>query len=287
MADTMSHAQPLDTLMSAMTIGGQPVSSKTASSASSSSASTSAAPAGAAGGQGRLKPMIMNRYCSPAFQRPANTGLQARAAEQEARSQTGAAAGGAAAVSGTSTSYQESARGPLLKLAGINVPVSSTSGTASPGKPKQYVAHGVHGPVHGTSSRLGAVSTTADALAKGHGGHTRLHTASSSQSTSATAQAGASGSGTSSKSGLGAYDGGFEADVKDREVPQGEGAKMLEMESHKAGYVPHDLSVTHVELWEGSSSRPDTLSDANVHQLTWQNQCTPIAHRLYHRPTTR
>jgi aurora kinase len=219
----MPQSQPLDALMSELSVGSHP-STKASTTNASSTGST-----GGAAGQGRLKPMILNRYCSPAFQRPPNTGLAARSAEQDAQQAQGQ-------HRTTHGVYNESARGPLLKLAGINVPVPG--GTASPAKPKQYVAHGVHGPAHGTSSRLGAASSTADGL-KVQGGHARLHTASSSQNVAAQNGSGStsapSGSGSSSKGGLGAYDGGFETDVKDREAPQGEAARMLEMESHKPG----------------------------------------------------
>lgn len=205
----MTQAQQLNALMSELSVGGPSASGKNDAASSATTTASSS----------RLKPVIMSRYCSPAFARPANTGLAARAADQAAQS----AASSHLTASASSSTYNESVRGPLLKLAGINVAVPSN--TASPGKPKQYVAHGVHGPAHGTSSRLGAMGpSAADAAIKAQGGHARMHAAAAGQ--------GAAGQ---SKSGLGSYDGGFESDVRDREVPQGDAARTLEMESHKPG----------------------------------------------------
>jgi aurora kinase len=88
--------------------------------------------------QPRLAP-VLKKYMNPALaaSRPPNQGPSIYAEQQ---------ASGSAAM-----------RGPLLKLAGINVDrLAPTHGSSSPSgkKPVAHTAHGVHGPAHATSSRI-------------------------------------------------------------------------------------------------------------------------------------
>ena len=101
-----------------------------------------------------------------------------------------------------------------MKLAGMNTADGVSSKPASPaGKGKvslsQHTAHGLHGPAHATTSR--ALSGKIEPI----------------RSTHANANAAAN----DPKSGIGRYDGGFEADLEGKEVVTGDAAKILEMQS--------------------------------------------------------
>ncbi|WVW84821.1 hypothetical protein I302_106856 [Kwoniella bestiolae CBS 10118] len=182
-------SQPLSQMMGGLSLGngGGPPSPSPAGRSHTNTNSSS---------QNRLPP-VLKKYMNPGLVRPPNTGL----------------------TSSSSSVYGESQRGPLLKLAGINVPVSSKSTTNSPaGKLKQHTAHGLHGPVHSTSSR--ALSCSINPNVPKHPGAAQ---ASSSKGLD-----------------LGKYDGGLEADVEGKEVPTGESAKLLEMDSGSGG-IPLSL----------------------------------------------
>lgn len=156
--------------------------------------------------------MAMKKYMNPHLVRPPNTGLASHASA-------------AASSSHAQATHGESARGPLLKLAGVNVespPRSGTNKYSSPktkGKPSlnQHTAHGLHGPAHSTTSR--AMSSA-------------INPASTHQTVKADlikewrdkAEPGLAG-------GIGLYDGGLEADEEKHDAVTGEAAKVLEMDS--------------------------------------------------------
>ncbi|WWC70902.1 serine/threonine-protein kinase ark1 [Kwoniella pini CBS 10737] len=158
--------------------------------------------------QNRLPP-VLKKYMNPGLVRPPNTGL----------------------MSTSSNGYGESQRGPLLKLAGINVPIPPKSTTSSPaGKIKQHTAHGLHGPVHSTSSR--ALSSSINPNVPKHPITSHNHTSHTSQSQSKGLD-------------LGRYDGGLEADLEGKEIVTGESAKMLEMDSGSSG-IPLSLPAFQI-----------------------------------------
>ncbi|OCF30442.1 AUR protein kinase [Kwoniella heveanensis CBS 569] len=193
-------SQHLSGMMGGLSIGGPPSPSPVGRSQTSHHHLTSgtASSSASSNGQNRLPP-VLKKYMNPGLVRPPNTGL--------------------ASGSSASAGYGDSQRGPLLKLAGVNVPVSSHhpskagSAVGSPsGKGKsglsQHTAHGIHGPAHSTSSR--ALSSSMNPNAAKH--------------PSAAASA-------SRAMELGKYDGGLEADAEGKDVVTGEAAKILEMES--------------------------------------------------------
>lgn len=171
---------------------------------------------------GNRLPAVMKRYMNPALVRPANTGLQAR---QQQQSASGPGTSGPA----SSSSYAESQRGPLLKLAGVNVPSPQRNGykptSQSPGSARksklsitQHTAHGLHGPAHSTKNR--ALSSSINPI----------------QPTHPTAQVGNTSqiSKKVEKSEIGKYDGGLEADAVGKEVENSDAAKVLDMDSSSA-----------------------------------------------------
>ena len=111
---------------SAMTTGL--TTAKTSSSSTQSTTSTSTSTT--TGSTNRLPP-VMKKYMNPDLIRPPNTGLK--------------------------STYQgsEASRGPLLKLAGLNVPSPARpKQSLGKGKPGQaHTAHGLHGPAHSTTTR--------------------------------------------------------------------------------------------------------------------------------------
>ena len=140
---------------------------------------------------------------NPGLVRPPNTGL----------------------VGHVPSNYGEAQRGPLLKLAGLNVPTNSparhsilkSSRTGSPpGKPhhkpslSQHTAHGLHGPAHSTAGR---------ALSSSINPHHATHPTASGIR----------------KVEIGKYDGGLEADEAGRDAVTGDAAKVLEMDSSTTG----------------------------------------------------
>jgi aurora kinase len=208
-------AQPLTNMMSGLSLGGPGPASPSAKQHHSSSSTNNAAP------NGNRLPPVLKKYMNPGLVRPPNTGLASAASQSQSHSQH---------------AYGESARGPLLKLAGVNVPMSthhqgsggssgaSKSSHHSSGSPggkghkhslSQHTAHGLHGPAHSTSSR---------ALASSLNPHHATH-----PTATATASAGPR------KVDLGKYDGGLEADEAARDVVTGDSAKLLELDSSAAG----------------------------------------------------
>jgi aurora kinase len=194
-------AQPLTNMMSGLSLGGPGQASPSAKQHHSSS--TNNAP------NGNRLPPVLKKYMNPGLVRPPNTGLASAASQSHSQQ-----------------AYGESARGPLLKLAGVNVPMSThhqgsggSSGASksshhlsgSPGGKghkhslSQHTAHGLHGPAHSTSSR---------ALASSLNPHHATHQTAAATA-SATASAGVR------KVDLGRYD--------------GESAKLLELDSSAAG----------------------------------------------------
>ncbi len=152
---------------------------------------------------GNRLPPVLKKYMNPGLVRPPNTGLSNH----------------------VPSGYGESQRGPLLKLAGVNVPASSPArrsilksgqNTSPPGKPhhkpslSQHTAHGLHGPAHSTASR--AMSSSI------HPHHATHPTTSGVR-----------------KVEIGKYDGGLEVDEAGREAVTGDAAKILEMDSSSAG----------------------------------------------------
>ena len=151
---------------------------------------------------GNRLPPVLKKYMNPGLVRPPNTGL---------------------ANHGTNP-YGESQRGPLMKLAGVNVPTNSPARhsmlkpvrAGSTGKShhkpslSQHTAHGLHGPAHLTSSR---------ALSSSINPHHATHPT----------------AGGIRKVEIGKYDGGLEADEAGRDAVTGDSAKLLEMDSSAAG----------------------------------------------------
>ncbi|WVF69130.1 hypothetical protein IAT40_003904 [Kwoniella sp. CBS 6097] len=212
-------SQPLSSMMGGLSLGGPPSPSPVGRSqtshhgqniGSASSSSSSAAGQTQTQTQNRLPPLL-KKYMNPGLVRPPNTGL--------------ASASSSASISGHHP-HGDLQRGPLLKLAGVNVPVSSHhpstkagSAAVSPsGKGKaglsQHTAHGIHGPAHSTSSR--ALSSSMNPNAAKYPAVTAAHSAAASASRAME---------------LGKYDGGLEADVEGKEGVTGQAAKILEMES--------------------------------------------------------
>lgn len=169
-----------------------------------SSPSPAARPQSAA--QGNRLPTTMKKYMNPHLVRPPNTGLASYAAG--------------------SSSHAESARGPLLKLAGINVESPPRSGSNKYSSPKtkgksslsQHTAHGLHGPAHSTTGR--ALSSAINPAAS--------HQAIKADRIKEWRDKAEPGAG---PGGIGAYDGGLEADEEKHEAVTGEAAKVLEMDS--------------------------------------------------------
>lgn len=146
-------------------------------------------------------PPLMKKYMNPAMVRAPNTGLQ----NLPSASSSSSSAAGIASIS----AYQEGIRGPLLKLAGVNVPVNPAhhpTSFRSPAKSKQsltqHTAHGLHGPAHSTTARVHA-SSVAPLQAK--------------------------------RPDVGKYDGGLETD--DARDVHGESAKVLDMDSSASASV--------------------------------------------------
>lgn len=213
-------AQPLANMMSGLSLVQSPGAKDRIQPSSTASNPT--------GGGNRLPP-VMKKYMNPNLVRPANTGLAAHS-------------------TATTNSYNDSQRGPLLKLAGVNVPEQSrhssipkavnnnnnnNNNVGSPAKshapPKhsisQHTAHGIHGPAHSTTSR--ALSSS---INPHHSTHPTVASA-------------------VRKVDIGKYDGGFEADEAGKEVVTGEAAKILEMDSGASGSVaqPSDIwTMTHL-----------------------------------------
>lgn len=167
----------------------------------------------AAGSSSNRLPPLMKKYMNPDLVRPANTGLQSQSQASGASRPTSSKNPAQMSVA----AYQESMRQPLLKLAGVNLPVHSGGGHPtsfrSPAKSKQslsqHTAHGLHGPAHSTTSRVHASSTAPQQHA----------------SSAALALA--------KKPDVGKYDGGLEADeAKD---VNGESARILDMDSSASG----------------------------------------------------
>jgi aurora kinase len=126
----------------------------------------------------------MKKYMNPGLARPPNTGL----------------------ISSTQVN-PASQRGPLLKLAGLNVPSPSRQSTISPkGKVSlaQHTAKGLHGPAHSTGGRVMASTAVVSSSTSQHG--------------------------LTKKIDIGSYDGGLEVD-DGREVVTGESAKILAMDN--------------------------------------------------------
>jgi aurora kinase len=173
-------AKPLPDLMSGLSLAPSSPSGKGQSAGSSSSSNT--APT-----TNRL-PTIMKKYMNPGLVRPPNAALAAHA-----------------------SAHGESQRGPLLKLAGVNVHPNSTKANGSPSKQhkpslSQHTAHGLHGPAHSTTSRAQSSS---------------LHPQTSHPTATAVAR----------KVEIGKYDGGLEIDEAGKEAVTGEAGKILEMDS--------------------------------------------------------
>ena len=139
-------------------------------------------------------PPVLKKYMNPDLIRPPNSGLKGGAGGSEA------------------------ARGPLLKLAGLNVPSPARSKQSlGKGKPpvagQSYLAQGLHGTAQTSVARR--VSSTNN----------------TQQAHSSTSSVVVSGR----KIELGKYDGGLEAEDRGKEVVQGESAKILELESAPSG----------------------------------------------------
>ncbi|WRT67907.1 uncharacterized protein IL334_004881 [Kwoniella shivajii] len=199
-------SQPLSSMMGGLTLGnngGPPSPSPIGRSTNPNNHSSS---------QNRLPP-VLKKYMNPGLVRPPNTGLTSSA-----------------------SAYGESNRAPLLKLAGVNVPIqhNNKSTTNSPaGKLKQHTAHGLHGPAHSTSSR--ALSSSINPNVPKH--PTSITTTSITTTTTT--------SSSSRAMELGRYDGGLEADLEGKEIVTGESAKILEMDSGSAG-IPLSLPAFQI-----------------------------------------
>ncbi|ORX37290.1 kinase-like domain-containing protein [Kockovaella imperatae] len=173
-------------------------------SATTSSASTAVNP-----GTGNRLPPVMKKYMNPNLVRPPNTAVSQHSSSFSANP-----------ASITSGINKEAIRGPLLKLAGVNVPSPSRVPSGGKMPPKTHTAHGIHGPAHSTSKRLSSV-----------GGATGQHTSS------------AGTTGGAKKIELGKYDGGLEADEgEDVGIPADAG-RMLELDSSSSGTIPLSLTA--------------------------------------------
>ncbi|KAK8858696.1 hypothetical protein IAR55_002925 [Kwoniella newhampshirensis] len=187
-------SQPIYNLMAGLSLNAPPTPTPKPG---SQSQSTNNLPS--SGSQNRLPP-VMKKYMNPGLFRPPNTGL---------------------ATASSSSTYGETQRGPLMRLAGVNVPHHPKPGQGSPmAKPKpsltQHTAHGLHGPAHSTSSR--ALSSSMNPNAAKH----------PSASTARIID-------------VGKYDGGFEVDEPGRETITGDAAKVLEMNSGGGGGIALSL----------------------------------------------
>lgn len=220
----------LSKMMSGLAIDGS--STPTPPSRAQPSGSSSSSQAQAHGAQGNRLPIVLKKYMNPNLTRPPNTGLATHA-------------------SGSSSSSIDPARGPLLKLAGINVDSPPRSGSgkySSPrGKGKSsigvHTAHGLHGPAHSTAGR---------AMASAISSHTthQVVVPSALKKVEKTERAERE----KGDGGIGKYDGGLEADEAKREEVTGEAGRLLEMDSgSSSGCV--DCAV-------GRSSSSDVL----IHQ---------------------
>jgi aurora kinase len=176
--------------------------------ASPSPASRTQKPATTTQAQGGNRlPMAMKKYMNPDLVRPPNAALA-----NHHQSASG------------SSSANAAIRGPLLKLAGINVESPPRNGKfASPkGKGKSsigvHTAHGIHGPAHSTTNR---------AMASAINAHPVHPTAGSAS--------GAVRKVEKSDGGIGKYDGGLELDEANSAAVTGESAKLLEMDSGAGG----------------------------------------------------
>lgn len=148
--------------------------------------------------------MTMKKYMNPDLVRPPNTGLANHHS------------------SASSSSANPGARGPLLKLAGLNVESPPRNGKFSSPKGKGkssigvHTAHGIHGPAHSTTNRAMASAINA------HPVHP-------------TAVGGAVKKVEKPDAGIGKYDGGLELDEANSQAVTGESAKLLEMDSGAGG----------------------------------------------------
>lgn len=151
---------------------------------------------------GNRLPMAMKKYMNPDLVRPPNASL-------------------AAHHSSGSTSANNGARGPLLKLAGLNVESPPRNGKFSSPKGKGksslgvHTAHGIHGPAHSTTNRAMASAISAHPV----------------HPTAATAVRKVE----KADGGIGKYDGGLELDEANSQAVTGESAKLLEMDSGAGG----------------------------------------------------
>ncbi|WWC88511.1 uncharacterized protein L201_003422 [Kwoniella dendrophila CBS 6074] len=187
-------SQPLYSMMGGLSLGdGAPPSPSPMNRQTNNGHSSSSS-------QNRLPP-VLKKYMNPGLVRPPNTGLPTSSSSSTNTHNNG---------------YGESQRGPLLKLAGINVPMQSKSTTNSPsGKLKQHTAHGLHGPAHSTSSRT---------LSSSINPNVPKHSSTIQQNSSSTTKGFE----------LGKYDGGLEADVEGKDGVSGEAAKLLALDSGSA-----------------------------------------------------
>ncbi|WWD18591.1 hypothetical protein CI109_103044 [Kwoniella shandongensis] len=194
-------SEPISKMMAGLSLNGSSSPTPKGHSGHSQSQSTNNT-LPSSNSQNRLPP-LMKKYMNPGLVRPPNTGLPTSS-------------------SSSSVGYSDPQRGPLLKLAGVNVPHHPKAGSGSPmSKPKpslsQHTAHGLHGPAHSTSSR--ALSSSMNPTAAKH------------PSTSTAAR----------PMDVGKYDGGFEVDEAGRELITGEAAKILEMDSGGGGGIALSL----------------------------------------------
>ncbi|KAK1925790.1 serine/threonine-protein kinase 12 (aurora-B) [Papiliotrema laurentii] len=198
----------LSNMMSGLSLGGGSADPSSPSPASRAAAQPTAS-------SGNRLPVTMKKYMNPGLVRPPNTGLASHHAQQSSSS--------------SHATYGESARAPLLKLAGVNVdsPPRTHKYSSPKGKGKtslQHTAHGLHGPAHSTTGR--ALSSAINP----NNPHQTLKTKEQRDKDAASA-------------GIGKYDGGLEVDEAGREAVTGEAAKILELDSGSAagGSVPLSL----------------------------------------------
>lgn len=209
--DTMAQ---LSNMMSGLSLGGGSADPSSPSPASRAAAQPTAS-------SGNRLPVTMKKYMNPGLVRPPNTGLASHHAQQSSSS--------------SHATYGESARAPLLKLAGVNVdsPPRTHKYSSPKGKGKtslQHTAHGLHGPAHSTTGR--ALSSAINP----NNPHQTLKTKEQRDKDAASA-------------GIGKYDGGLEVDEAGREAVTGEAAKILELDSGSAaGSVCHGVRCGPAEL---------------------------------------
>lgn len=190
-------AQPLSSMMSSLNLGSTDPS-RTAFVPSKTTLSNPSTVQTA--GTGNRLPPVMKKYMNPNLVRPPNTAV--------GQWSSGAGSGSTFTSSNSTSTNKDAIRGPLMKLAGINLPSPNRVPSGSY-KPQTHSAHGIHGPAHSTSKRLSNTTTA--------------HTAS------------ASAAGSGAKIELGRYDGGLEADEGEDKGLLGEPSKLLEMDSSSSG----------------------------------------------------